>query len=234
MEIQYLLDAFARESRLISHELRQHPRLGSLFPDHSQDVDAGALRDNYLLFLKMHADYVQYSAPALRSAGLAMRDGDEEDQRWSAVLLGYADGEMDLEQDYGHEVWARDDMLALGAGPELLNAPAWAGADHYGAYFVDEAAAHPYAILGAKGVLEHVAITVADDVVKVVTSGIPGGEQAVRFAHEHGTLDIEHVREGDQNLAKLQDPQKRFQVLQGAYFTSGVYRSILQDLVPGR
>lgn len=58
----------------------------------------------------------------------------------------------------------------------------------------------------------------------VLASGMTDGADATWFVAEHRTVDIEHVREGDHNLGKLQDPQKRFQALQGAYFTSGLYR----------
>jgi hypothetical protein len=233
MDVQHLINVFELESRHLDATLREHPMLRPLFSRNFRGVDAGALRRTYLQLLKLKADYVQYTVPALRAAGLALRDGDDEDRRWSELLLAYASGETDTRADYGHHIWARDDMKALGAPADLLDAPPHPSALLYGAYFVDEADRHPYAILGAKGVLEHFSIRVSDDVVRgVVASGIANAENATRFFCQHGVLDIDHVREGDRNLGQIVEPHKRFQILEGAYFTSGTYRSLAHYLLP--
>jgi hypothetical protein len=233
MDIQDLIDVFELESRLLDTTLRNHPRLRPLFSRNFQGVDMSALTQAYLQLLKLKADYVQYTVPALRASGQALRDGDEEDRRWSGLFLDYSAGETDVQGDYGHHIWARDDMKALGASRELLEAPPHEGAIRYGRFFVEYAHQHPYAILGAKGVLEHFSVRTADDMVRgLVASGIPNAEHATSFIRQHGTLDIEHVREGDHNLDKLALAQKRFQILEGAYFTSGTYRSLVHYALP--
>jgi len=40
------------------------------------------------------------------------------------------------------------------------------------------------------------------------------------------------VREGNRNLGRLGHPQKRFQILEGAYFSSGAYRSLVHFALP--
>lgn len=233
MDIQYLIDVFEVEGRLLDATLRDHGRLRPLFVREFADVDAGALRRSYLRLLKLKIDYVQYTVPALRAAGHALQAGDAEDRRWSALLFDYAHGEQDEDGDYGHHIWAREDMCALDAAPELIESPTHVGAQLYAKYFVDEAARHPYAILGAKGVLENFSIKVSDDVVRgVVESGIANGENAVRFFSHHGELDVDHVREGVQNLRGLQSRDKQFQVLEGAHFTSGTYRALVHHMLP--
>ena len=233
MDIQHLIDVFELESRLLDATLRHHPALRSLFSRSFQGVGADALRRAYLQLLKLSADYVQYTVPALRAAGEALRTGDGEDRRWSQMLLEYAAGESDQQAGYGHHVWARDDMTALGASPDLLDAPAHPSAILYGKYFVDDAGRHPYAILGAKGVLEHLSIRSADDLARgVLDSGIPNARNAISFIYHHGVLDVDHVREGDHNLRQLDQPPKRRQILEGAYFTSGCYRAFVHYLLP--
>lgn len=235
MDIQYLIDIFEIESRSLDTLLRQHPLLRPLFTRRFRGVDTDALRQAYLHLLKLSADYVQYTVPALRAAGQALRDGDAEDQRWSRLFLGYAADETDVDYDAdcGHHIWARDDMRALGAPDELIDAPAHPAAELYGRYFVNEAARHPYAILGAKGVLEHSAIRSADDLARgVLDSGIPHAENATRFFHHHGVLDVDHVREGDRNLHQLAHNDKCRQILEGAYMTSGTYRALIHQLLP--
>lgn len=233
MDVAHLVDVFDHEARLLDATLRCHPQLRRLFAQRPDRAELDLVKDGYLRLLKLKADYVRFTVPALRAAGEALRDGDDDDRAWSAVFLSYATGETDEVGDYGHHVWAFDDMKALGAPRELLEAPLGTSATLYGRYFVDEAARHPYAILGAKGVLEHFSLRVSDDVVAgVLASGIPNAEHAVSFFKHHGVLDIEHVREGDRNLEKLRSPAKRFQVLEGAYFTSGAYRSLVHELLP--
>jgi hypothetical protein len=233
MDIQYLIDVFELEGGALDATLRHHPQLRPLFSRNFRGVDGSALKRAYLQLLKLKADYVQYTVPALRAAGRALRDGDDEDRRWSELFLGYAAGETDEQGDYGHHIWARDDMKALGASSELLDAPPHASAILYRKFFVDDAGQHPYAILGTKGVLEHFSIRVSDDVVRgVLESGIANAENATSFFRHHGVLDIDHVREGDRNLERIEHAQKHFQILEGAYFTSGTYRSLVRYVLP--
>jgi hypothetical protein len=233
MEIQQLIHTLEREANLLDATLRHHAPLRPLFSRDFSGVDADALRHAYLQLLRFKFDYVQYTVPALRAAGLALASGDDEDRRWSGRFLEYAAGETDEVGDYGHHIWARDDMRALGAPADLIEAPTNASAVLYGKYFVDDAALHPYAILGAKGVLEQFSIKVSDDVVRgLVESGIANAENATTFFSHHGVIDMVHVRDGVRNLAALGHPHKRFQVLEGAYFTSGMYRALLHQMVP--
>jgi hypothetical protein len=231
MNVEHLINVFELESCVLDATLRQHPLLRPLFSRNFGDIDASTLKQTYLRLLKLKADYVQYTVPALRAAASALRDGDDEDRRWSALLFDYAAGEGEIE--HGHQRWAHDDMKALGASPDLLSAPPHASAVLYAKYFIDDVELHPYAILGAKGVLEHFSLRVSDDVVRgVVSSGIANAENATSFFGHHGALDIDHVRQGDHNLGKLAHAYKRFQVLEGAYFTSGTYRSLAHYLLP--
>jgi hypothetical protein len=222
MDSDFLVPLFERESALLDSMLREHPRLRPVFAGDANDSLA------YLQLLKATADYVQHTVPALRAAGLALQSGDDEDRAWSERFLGYAIGETDDHGSYGHHVWALADMRALGATPEQLAASPHPIAVAYGRYFVDDAQRHPYAILGAKGVLEHLSIRASDDIVRgMLATAIANASDAVTFFRHHGVLDLEHVRDGDRNVMRLRDPAKRQQVVEGAWFTSGAYRSLI-------
>jgi hypothetical protein len=233
MDTPYLLDVFEQESVLLDATLRHHPQLSPLFSAAPQAADTSALRRAYLQLLKLSADYVQYTVPALRASGIALREGDEEDRRWSAMLLEYATGESDEQGGYGHHIWARNDMTALGATAEQLDAPPHPAAVLYGKYFIEDAARHPYAILGAKGVLEHLSIRSAGDLSRgILESGIPNARNAISFIHHHGVLDVDHVRDGDRNLRQLEPAAHKLrQVLEGAYVTSGAYRAMINHAI---
>jgi hypothetical protein len=233
MDHSFLVDTFECEGRLLDATLRNHPSLRAFYSRDFGNVDRMALRESYLRLLKLKADYVRYTVPALGAAGEALKNGDEEDRAWSAVFLNYASGETDQDGDYGHHVWAHSDMRALGASESEIGAAPHFTVTLYGRYFVEEARLHPYGILGAKGVLEHFSIRTSDDLVKGVReSGIPNAARAVSFFEHHGVLDIDHVREGDRNLERLRGAEKRAQILEGAYFTSGIYRAMVHYLLP--
>jgi hypothetical protein len=222
------------EAAALEVSLRQHPALRPFFSLDFSGTTVTERRDAYVRLLKMKADYVRHSVPMLRAAGLALqkKKDDDVDRAWSELFLGYAQDEVDTEHDYGHHVWAINDMRALGASEELIEAPAHPSVAVYAQYLVDDAALHPYAILGTKGVLEHLSIRMSDDLVKgVLASGMENAENAVSFFHHHGILDVDHVRGGDRNLDRIKNPSKRFDVLQGAFFTSGCYRAMLHFCV---
>jgi hypothetical protein len=233
MLVQYLVDVFDLEARYLDAALRQHPSLQPLFSRDFHGVDLQVVKDGYLRLLKLSADYVRYTVPALRASGETLRAGDDEDRRWSEMLLAYAVDETDEDAGYGHQVWARDDMKALGAPRALLDAPAHASAVLYGNYFVEDVGRHPYAVLGAKGVLEHLSIRSAGDLARgVLDSGIPNARNAISFVYHHGVLDSDHVRESNSNLLKLEPAHKHRQILEGAYVTSGMYRTLLHHVLP--
>jgi predicted GNAT family N-acyltransferase len=231
MDIRHLIELFEVESAALNTLVRQHALLRPFFSRDFKGTDPDALKQSYLRLLKMTADYVQYTCPAFRAAGEALNGGDQEDRRWAKIFLDYSEGETDEKDGDGHEVWARDDMVALGAPQSLLTAPPHASVRLYGDYFVKEAARHPYAILGAKGVLEHLSILISDDIADgILQSKIPGAKNATRFFRAHGILDIDHVRDGDRNLEQtFRNEQKIRQVFDGVCFTSTAYRWMLQS-----
>jgi hypothetical protein len=120
-------------------------------------------------------------------------------------------------------------MRAIGAPEALVTAdPPRAVDGRYRRYMVEDARQHPYGSLGAKGVLEHLAITVADEFAAgLLRSGIPNIESGIRFISSHGVLDIEHVRHGDQLIRTIERPSKLGQVLEGAMVTREAFHSFL-------
>ncbi len=214
MEILLLTDFCDIEAQQLEDALRQHLLLSPFFTHDFEPVGVDDVREHYLRFLKMSADYVALTVSMLRSAADALREGDAEDRAWSEVLLGYATDETETDGDasYDHHVWATNDMAALGADRAWIDAPSHPSVAQYGRYFIDGAVQHPYAVLGVKGVLEHLSIRVCDDFVRgVIESGIPNGENATSFLHHHGVLDVDHVRAGDKNLEQLRSQAKRAQ-----------------------
>ena len=195
MQHAHLISVFELESAQLDRALRDHPALGPLFAGPLAEAARAPARRAYVELLKAKVDYVAHTVPALRAAGRALAGGDAEDRQWSARFLDYADGEIDHEADYGHEVWARDDLRALGAPAALIEAPPAVAAVLYGDYFVGAVERHPYAILGAKGVLEHLSVRTADDLVRgLLASGIAGaGGMSAAWADIDGDGDLDVV-----------------------------------------
>ncbi|MFS8066694.1 MAG: iron-containing redox enzyme family protein [Byssovorax sp.] len=229
MELAHFIPAIDIEASALNMAFRANPSLQPFFSLDFSGKSKSELRDAYLRLLKITADYVAFTIPMLVAAGESLRGGSDEDRAWSERFLSYAADETDDKEKHGHQVWAMNDMLALGAPASLLDAPVHPSVTLYRKFFVDDARLHPYAILGAKGVLEHVSLYTGDDLVKgLIASGIEHIEGAVSFFAHHGVLDIDHVREGNENLARIESAERRGEVLQGAFFTSGSYRSFLR------
>lgn len=228
MNTQDLVGIFDVESESIESTIRGHHALGVIFersvPEHQRDV----LRLAYLKLLQLSASYVQFTVPALRAAGewLSAQPASS-DREWGETILAHVEDESATEEN-GHDAWAKDDMRALGASEELILAPTNDVAWLYGNYLM-EPALHPYAVLGAKGVLEHAAVRVANEIAQGMRrSGIPGAQQAIRFFDSHGALDVTHAREGDLALDKIRDEGKRRQIAHGAFVTGGTYRALVR------
>jgi len=220
-----LLRIFETESAQLSAMLRSNPRLAPLFREEPL-VDASA----YLQLLKLTADYVQFTVPALHDAALVLQRGNDEELAWGHRLLSNAREETD--KDDGHHAWAIADLSRIDPRSHLLDAPTHPAAVLYGQFFIDDVEAHPLAILGAKGVLEHLSLLVSDALARgVLASGIPGAEHAASFFQHHGTLDVDHVLRGDACVARIEDPSQRRQVAQGAYFASGTYRTLVDAML---
>ena len=194
MDTGYLISAIEIEAQSLERSLRTHTRLSPFFTHDFIGERTAELRDAYLRLLKMKADYVTHTVPMLRAAGEALRLGNDEDRAWSEIFLGYAQDETDVEEDYGskpgHQVWAHADMRALGATSSFIDALVHPSVGVYAGYLVEDAPHHPYGILGAKGVLEHLSIRMSDDLVAgVLASGIEDAKEGVRFFGDHGVLD---------------------------------------------
>lgn len=229
MDLMYFVPSLDVEAQALEVGVRTHASFEPFFKMEFSGKSVAELKNAYLRLLKVKADYVSYTVPMLRAAGNALREGDADDRAWSERFLGYAEDETDTKEHYGHQVWALNDMAALGAPPALVDAPPHPSVLNYGRFFVEQARQHPYAILGAKGVLEHLSIRISDDLVTgVIASGIDRAKDAVTFFAHHGVLDLEHVRAGDANLERVKGLERREQVLMGAYFTSGCYRAFLR------
>lgn len=122
-------------------------------------------------------------------------------------------------------------MRAVGAPDGFIAAPPPDAGRRDGEFMIDDAGRHPYGTLGAKGVLEHLAITVAEDFrIGLLRSGIANIENGVRFVSSHGTLDVEHVRDGDAVIRSLTSPEKLQQVADGTAVTRDAYRAFLDAM----
>jgi hypothetical protein len=230
IDTDYVARALRLEARCLREILMDNPILRRLISGATGEGAPAAddARAVYARLLRMSADYVQCTVPALRAASAALSaTADPEEMVWAGRLAAYADDEAD-EQGRGHESWAHADLADLGAA-ELAAAPAHPAAAEYGWYFVEQAARHPYAILGAKSVLEELSVRVASAIlagVRAAGAVTGGGDEGARFVHHHGDLDVEHGRRGARDLRELRHVHQRRQVIEGAYVTTGVYRQL--------
>jgi Iron-containing redox enzyme len=226
IDAEYVARVLRIEARSLRDVLCGNQMLRWMIEGGAEQPEAGEVRAAYARLLRMSADYVQFTVPALRAASVVLAaSGDPSDQAWARRFSSYA-----LDETYagrGHEVWALDDLTDLGL-VELAGAAPYPAALEYGRYFIDGAPLHPYAILGAKSVLEELSVRVASAILsgaRAVGAVPASGDEASRFVHHHGDLDVEHGRQGARDLRELQLAQRR-QVLEGAFVTTGTYRQL--------
>ena len=195
------------------------------------DRTSECARRAYVGLLRLSADYVQFTVAALEAAAGVLYRGDAQDRQWADRMRAYAQeetGSGDASGDdpsVGHEVWAYDDLAEIGIRDAAARTAHPAAAE-YGWYFVHRAAAHPYAILGAKSVLEALSVRAAEPILASLRALDAAPEAATRFVRRHGVADVAHVRVGSADLRRLHDGDHRRQVLEGAYMTTGMYRQL--------
>lgn len=257
IDADYVARALRLQARCLRDALLENPVLRSMINgiDTRQGLASPEeVRDVYARLLRMSADYVQFTVPALRAASLALSaTGDVDDALWADRLARYATDETDETDETdgtgtgegdresgdradavatrgrGHETWALADLSDLGA-TELAAAPLHPAAAEYGWYFVSRASEHPYAILGAKSLLEELSVRVSGPILASLRAARiayrSGQDDAARFLHHHGDLDVEHGRQGARDLRDIRYVSRRQQILEGAYVTTGIYRQL--------
>jgi hypothetical protein len=225
----HLIHVFKGEAASLAEEMYTHPLLGRFFSKDFSGVSTEILKGSYMQWLKMLADYVSYTVPMLRASSENLRDGDDDDGLWSRLFDVEKKEETDEKKKSGHHIWAIDDMKALGASDGFISAPQRNFIKKYGDFHVSFNREHPYGSLGAKGILEHLAVTVCEPMRDgLLVSGIENIANAVSFISAHGELDKEHTKAGNRFvLDHLKSSKKCLQVLAGANATSEMYRALM-------
>ncbi len=245
----FVVDTFAREAEGLNWALENNPKLRPFFNYRTSGVDREALKQAYMNWLKLTAEYVRFTLPMLEAAAETLSKGDEEDKAWGERMSHFAAGERD--KGYGHEIWALNDLRALGASEELINAPPPWTVKFYGDRAIEIAGKEPYSIMARKGVLERLSILNSPRLSSgLIASGIlppyerkqgefdeefemnamRHAEQFMTFVVKHGILDFPHTQQGEAAVRTIKDQRKLLQMLEGAFFTSGSYRAIMEHI----
>ncbi|WP_437723068.1 iron-containing redox enzyme family protein [Sorangium sp. So ce861] len=130
-------------------------------------------------------------------------------------------------EERGHEVWALQDALALGAHAAAVLTASPPSA--VGAYVVYNEATcsvgSPLAILGTSYVLEFVAVHSGARAVERLTTcgGSSGIQRALRFLRAHAHDDLSHTEELRQALASISEPRDQEAILVSAQVTSKLF-----------
>ncbi len=200
----------------------------------------------YGAFLLATEGYVHDTVPLLTASGEALKKGDKEDRAWSGLFLKDAKEETDIKGHYGHDRWAYDDRTHIfkALPPQVAYAidgirpPEVATDGLYHQVMVLQASQHPYSGLGAKGVLEHLAVNAANEMVEGIRMAMPNvsklptrnwrKDHGVTFLRTHGVLDIKHTETGNWELKQqMRDPIKLEQIAFGAEVTRAFYHNLI-------
>jgi hypothetical protein len=164
--------------------------------------------------------YTHYTSDWLRRSGERLAK-ETRHPKHAAYLVQQA-----LEEQ-GHDRWAQNDCMALGAGADIVyRVPPSSAVCAYNIH--NDAMSKegsPYAILGPKYVLEYISVKSARSVSENLRKRklIPGIERATTFLDGHAGADISHLDEVSHILREVTDPFDQDAILTSARLTTSLY-----------
>lgn len=237
---------FQEYGKELGRAVRAHSVLTPFMTKNFSGLRANDLIRNAVAYLVETEGYVYDTVPLLKAGGKALEKGKKKDEAFSKAYKEDAEEETDKKGGYGHNQWARDDRehLLKALPPEVAAAlgairPSRLATDGlYHQHMVVEVAKHPYGGLGAKGVLEHLAVDISTPCVEGMRMALPNvsktptenwrKDHGVTFLRQHGVLDLLHTESGNLNLEqRMQDPEKLRQIAAGAEITRAFYHGLL-------
>ncbi|MBI4146827.1 hypothetical protein HY489_05825 [Candidatus Woesearchaeota archaeon] len=229
MQAEDIIGLFLTYSAELDSAIRTHKLFEPFFTKRFNGRTIDQLRAAHAAYHHVSAGYTHWTVPLLRAGGEALANGDAEDKACSKAYVKNANDEIDHRGHYGHDRWALNDIQAIGFPEHLAHSPAPVIVNgKYKQFMVDNANLHPYGGLGAKGVLEHLAIHVSGDFCEGFrASGIPNIENGLVFLAQHGILDLDHTKSGNDAVRSISSPAKLEQIAEGSRITREQYHLFL-------
>ncbi|MGK3969231.1 iron-containing redox enzyme family protein [Sorangium sp. So ce118] len=137
------------------------------------------------------------------------------------------------EEERGHEVWALQDALALGARADAIRMTSPPSAVKAYVVYNDATCSvgSPLAILGTSYVLEYVASRSGAKAVERLTArgGSSGIQRALRFLRAHAHDDLSHIEELRRVLTSISEPRDQEAILVSAQVTAKLFPSFFSE-----
>lgn len=185
-------------------------------------INGSLSREAYVAYLTQVIHQVRDSAPMLARAAERLEQLGRE--RLAQVFRRKAS------EENGHDVWALEDLAALGVSREsALATPCCSAVKAYAAWWRHCAERAPTALLGLAFILELFgsarAGRAADNLVR--RGAIDGIESAVRFLRGHGAADEGHLQAFSEPFAEITSAHEMDAIVLSARLTANLYLGLL-------
>jgi len=191
----------------------------------AQAMEGHVTTDDYIAFLTQAYHHVKHTVPLLMACGARLPDRLE----WlRAAVAEY------IEEEYGHQEWILNDILACGGDADAVRRgePALA-TELMVSYVYDRIARHnPVSFFGMVNVLEGTSIQLATRAAGHIreTLGLP--PTAFSYLSSHGALDLDHIQLFARLVNRLDDEGDRQAVLHTARVVYRLYGDMFRTLRP--
>jgi pyrroloquinoline quinone (PQQ) biosynthesis protein C len=137
-----------------------------------------------------------------------------------------------IEEEHGHERWILNDIAACGADGRAAAARAPSLATELMVSFAYDTIArqNPVGLFGMVFVLEGTSVTIASRAAQVIQARLGLPERAFSYLRSHGNVDIEHIRDFERLVNRLDDPDDRAAVVHCARVVFKLYGDMFKGL----
>ena len=180
-------------------------------------------RQQYVAFLREAYFHVSQTVPLLMACGSRIPAGKE----WVRAAVAHY-----IEDEYGHEQWILNDILAAGGDDKIVrNGSPSCATELMVSYAWDVVQRrNPVGFFGMVYVLEGTSVALATRAAETLQDSLDLPAQAFSYLLSHGTVDLEHVQFLESLINRLDDADDRACVLHCARRFYHLYGQIFRAL----
>ena len=209
------------------NELQQATRSGQEYlltaPIIQQVFDGHFTIETYMAFLHQAFHHVKHTVPLLMASGARLGD----DHEWARKTIhGY------IEEEYGHEAWILDDLVACGCDRETW---ATSAAPYHSEIMVSflydyVQRKNPMGIFGMVLVLEGTSSSLAPEVARLVQQKLGLPDAAMTYLTTHGELDQDHIGYFERAMDRVTSAEDQSAIIHVANTVYRLYGDVYRSL----
>jgi pyrroloquinoline quinone (PQQ) biosynthesis protein C len=180
-------------------------------------------RASYGAFLTEAYHHVKHTVPLLMACGSRLPE------RLEWLRRGMADY---IAEEYGHERWILNDLAAAGFDAEAAaeRGPGFATELMVSYAYDTIERRNPAALLGMVLVLEGTSAAIATQAAEIIETALALPRRAFTYLRSHGSVDLEHIRNFESLVNRLDDAGDRAAVVHCARAMYRLYGDVFRSL----